>query len=116
MGISPETTRPVDMFAVNSLELPPFAGCGCGAGVPYGCGRMLVDGQQVAAAATRWSVNEASRRSAPLTGSGVVVETGALPLARASGAEQFQKPLAELARSGCDGALQQPGCRSSRTA
>ena len=75
VGIAPEGTRPVDMFAVNSLELPPFAGCGCGKDVPYGCGRMLVDGQQVVAAGTRWQVHEAGRRSAPLPGSGVVVES-----------------------------------------
>ena len=38
VGIAPEGTRPVDMFAVNSLELPPFAGCcGC-AGQTGACG------------------------------------------------------------------------------
>ena len=31
VGISPEGTRPVDLFAVNSLEMPPFAGCGANA-------------------------------------------------------------------------------------
>ena len=49
VGIAPEGTRPVDMFAVNSLELPPFAGCGANPdSAPFGCGRMLVDGAQVA--------------------------------------------------------------------
>ena len=75
MGIAPEGTRPVDMFAVNSLELPPFAGCGANPdSAPFGCGRMLVDGAQVGAAATRWATHEAGRRSAPLP-SGVTVQS-----------------------------------------
>ena len=74
VGIAPEGTRPVDMFAVNSLEMPPFAGCGSGPGVPFGCGLLMVDGAHVEATATRWSVNEAMRRSKPLPGSGVVVQ------------------------------------------
>ena len=67
--------RPVDIIAVNSLELPPYSGCGAAmrAGSPsgYGCGRLLVDGVQVAATSTRWQTHEAGRRSAPLPGSGV---------------------------------------------
>ena len=76
VGIAPEGIRPVDMFAINSLEMPPFAGCGCDAHyAPYGCGSMKVDGSVVAASATRWATHEAGRRSAPLPGSGVVIES-----------------------------------------
>ena len=54
VGIAPEGVRPVDLFGVNSLELPPFAGCGADAQLaPQGCGRLLVDGQQVAASTTQ---------------------------------------------------------------
>eukprot|EP01047_Picozoa_sp_COSAG01_P055146 COSAG01_NODE_6107_length_3846_cov_1.891113_1_plen_378_part_00 len=78
-GIAPQTLRPVDLVAVNSLELPPYSGCGASmhAGSPsgFGCGRMLVDGVQVAAASTRWQSHEAGRRSAPLAGSSVTVES-----------------------------------------
>ena len=75
---APGGERPVDLFAINALELPPFAGCGAsaiGAGAPFGCGRMLVDGAQVLAQGTKWAAHEARRRSAPLHGSGVVVES-----------------------------------------
>jgi hypothetical protein len=78
-GIAPQTLRPVDLVAVNSLELPPYSGCGASmhAGSPsgFGCGRLLVDGVQVAAASTRWQSHEAGRRSAPLAGSSVTVES-----------------------------------------
>ena len=39
--------RPVDLFALNSLEIPPFAGCGNSAahGTTNGCGRLLLDGR-----------------------------------------------------------------------
>ena len=63
------------MFAVNSLEFPPFAGCGAGPAQPYGCGRLSVDGAHVDATSTRWAAYEAGRRSSPLPGSGVVVST-----------------------------------------
>jgi hypothetical protein len=76
VGIAPEGVRPVDMFAINSLEMPPFAGCGCDPHhAPFGCGSMQVDGEQVAASATRWATHEAGRRAAALPGSGVVVES-----------------------------------------
>lgn len=75
VGIAPQGVRPVDMFAINSLELPPFAGCGRGTLAPYGCGRMLVNGGQLPAVETRWAAHEAGRRSAPIAGSGVVVES-----------------------------------------
>ena len=47
--------RPVDLFAINSLEIPPFAGCGNSAahGTPNGCGRLLVNGAQLNATAVR---------------------------------------------------------------
>ena len=77
VGIAPQQLRPVDMLGVNSLELPPFAACGGSAARPYGCGRLLVDGAHVAAAATRWATHEAGRRSAPLAGSGGVVISSA---------------------------------------
>ena len=78
-GIAPQTLRPVDLIAVNSLELPPYSGCGAAmnADLPsgYGCGRLLVDGQQPTVTATRWQTHEAGRRTAPLPGSGVIVES-----------------------------------------
>jgi hypothetical protein len=77
VGIAPQQLRPVDMIGVNSLELPPFAACGGSAARPYGCGRLLVDGVHVAAAATRWATHEAGRRSAPLANSGGVVVSSA---------------------------------------
>lgn len=45
-GVTAGGVRPVDVFALNSLEIPPFAGCGNSAahGTPNGCGRLLVDG------------------------------------------------------------------------
>jgi hypothetical protein len=57
--------RPVDMFAINSLEIPPFAGCGNSRahGTIFGCGRMLVDGKHVEAAAVRYRADEIQRRS-----------------------------------------------------
>jgi hypothetical protein len=78
-GIAPQTLRPVDLIAVNSLELPPYSGCGAAmdADSPsgYGCGRLLVDGLQPNVTATRWQTHEAGRRAAPLPGSGVAVES-----------------------------------------
>ena len=55
LGIVPQSVRPVDMFAINSLELPPMAACGADGGVTntYGCGGLFVNGQRVAEAATR---------------------------------------------------------------
>jgi len=75
VGICPENTRPVDMFAINSLELPPFAGCGSGDSNPYGCGFLAIDGKHVDATATRWLAHEAGRRSDLQAGSGVVVQS-----------------------------------------
>jgi hypothetical protein len=75
VGIAPESVRPVDLFGVNSLELPPFAGCGANHDtVQFGCGRLLVDSEHVQAAGTKWSAHEAGRRSAQLK-SGLVIET-----------------------------------------
>eukprot|EP00729_Bicosta_minor_P005739 gene5739-35507_t len=62
-GISPEGQRPVDLFAVNSLELPPIAACGADAAQPFGCGKFMVNGQHVPAAATQWATHQAGRRS-----------------------------------------------------
>lgn len=63
VGIAPEGVRPVDLFAINSLELPPFAGCGRNAqSMPFGCGRLLVNGQQSRAASTQWQAHQAGRR------------------------------------------------------
>jgi hypothetical protein len=76
VGIAPEGVRPVDMLAVNSLELPPFSACGGSDSSPYGCGRLSVNGNYVSAAATKWATHEAGRRSAPLADAGgVVVES-----------------------------------------
>jgi hypothetical protein len=78
-GIAPQTLRPVDLVAVNSLELPPYVGCGAAmsADLPasFGCGRLFIDNRQPTVAATRWQAHEAGRRTAPLPGSGVTVES-----------------------------------------
>jgi hypothetical protein len=75
VGISPQTVRPVDLFAVNSVELPPFAGCGANnISMPYGCGRLMIDNKHVQASMTKWAAHEASRRSEQLE-SGLVIET-----------------------------------------
>ena len=75
LGIVPQSVRPVDMFAINSLELPPMAACGADGGVTntYGCGGLFVNGERVAASATRWLAYEAGRRSDAVAG--VHVET-----------------------------------------
>jgi hypothetical protein len=74
LGIVPQSVRPVDMFAINSLELPPMAACGAdGEAHKYGCGGLFVNGKRVAASATRWLAYEAGRRSDAVAG--VVVET-----------------------------------------
>ena len=72
-------TRPVDLFAVNSFENPPFAGCGNSADhdTPDGCGRLLVDGRQVEAAEVRYQADEVQRRSAPLPHSGGLLVSSA---------------------------------------
>ena len=41
VGVAPQTIRPVDLFGVNSLELPPFAGCGAAKGLEDGCGSLF---------------------------------------------------------------------------
>ena len=74
LGVVPQGVRPVDMFAINSLELPPMAACGAdGEAHKYGCGGLFVNGERVAASATRWLAHEAGRRSDAVAG--VVVET-----------------------------------------
>lgn len=73
VGIAPEGVRPVDLFAVNSLELPPFAGCGATVG-GFGCGKLAVNGKHLAASATRWTAFEAGRR-ATLQPSGLEIES-----------------------------------------
>ena len=76
VGIAPEGRRPVDMFAVNSLELPPLSACGINAQNRFGCGRFMVNGQHVSASATRWATHEAGRRSSPLLfAGGVTIES-----------------------------------------
>ena len=40
LGIAPQGLRPVDLFGVNALELPPFAACGSSKAHPYGCGAV----------------------------------------------------------------------------
>eukprot|EP00040_Diaphanoeca_grandis_P014326 m.72606 g.72606 ORF g.72606 m.72606 type:complete len:482 (-) comp24467_c0_seq2:109-1554(-) len=75
-GIAPQGVRPVDMFGVNSLEFPPFVGCGSDKSTsPQGCGSLFVDGVQVIATGTRWAAYEASRRSSPQNGSNIVVKS-----------------------------------------
>ena len=74
VGVAPEGVRPVDLFAINALELPPFAGCGADQKqTPFGCGRFLVDGQHVMANATQWAAFEVKRRA--LLPSGLLVES-----------------------------------------
>jgi len=74
-GVSPGHVTPVDLFALNSLEVPPFAGCGNSAahGTPNGCGRLLLDGQQLAATSTRYRADEVARRAT--TASGLAVDS-----------------------------------------
>eukprot|EP00117_Sycon_ciliatum_P012894 scpid45499/ scgid13774/ len=62
-GVSPENTRPVDLFAINALELPPYAGCGASAATPYGCGQLLINGKHIPAEETMWSAYSAGRRT-----------------------------------------------------
>eukprot|EP01052_Picozoa_sp_SAG31_P011144 SAG31_NODE_625_length_13462_cov_3.785153_13_plen_169_part_00 len=59
-GVSSSGVRPVDLFAVNSLEIPPFAGCGNAAsrGTPDGCGRLLIDQQQVVATSIQYRADQ----------------------------------------------------------
>jgi hypothetical protein len=80
VGIAPESVRPVDLFAINSLELPPFAGCGAtvhpdNSGL-YGCGSLSINGAHVGANATRWKAYEAGRRAVavPVGGSAATVD------------------------------------------
>jgi hypothetical protein len=74
-GVSPGGVRPVDLFAVNSLEIPPFAGCGNSAshGTHNGCGRMLVGGAQVEATSTRYRADEVARRGR--TSNGLAIDS-----------------------------------------
>ena len=79
VGIAPEGARPVDLFAINSLELPPFAGCGSNANsMPFGCGRLIVNGQQSRATSTQWQAHQAGRRgwfnATTTTGAATVVD------------------------------------------
>jgi hypothetical protein len=69
-GVTAGGVRPVDLFALNSLEIPPFAGCGNSRahGTPDGCGRLLVGGQQVEASATRYRADEVARRGTAANG------------------------------------------------
>eukprot|EP00041_Stephanoeca_diplocostata_P028949 m.839802 g.839802 ORF g.839802 m.839802 type:complete len:459 (-) comp23469_c0_seq4:4535-5911(-) len=77
LGIAPEGARPVDLFAVNSVELPPFAGCGAkkGTASAYGCGMLFLDDEQPLATATQWAAYEALRTSGALNHSGLIVTT-----------------------------------------
>ena len=78
VGIAPEGVRPVDLFAINALELPPYTGCGASSSghVPYGCGRLLVNGAQVPAQETKWHAGTAGRRSGKVEGiEGLEIET-----------------------------------------
>lgn len=74
-GVSSGGVRPVDMFAINSLEIPPFAGCGNSAnhGTHNGCGRMLVGGKQVEVTSTRYRADEVARRG--YTTNGLAVDS-----------------------------------------
>lgn len=75
VGSSPAYARPVDLFSVNAIEIPPYAGCGTrpDQGMASGCGRLLVDGKQVPAAAVKYQADQMSRRSARLEKSGDIV-------------------------------------------
>ena len=86
-GVSFHGVRPVDLFALNSLEIPPFAGCGNSAahGTPFGCGRLLVGGQHVDAAATRYQADEVQRRSSPRAAGGLTAASAMRMLFEASG-------------------------------
>eukprot|EP00040_Diaphanoeca_grandis_P021873 m.116789 g.116789 ORF g.116789 m.116789 type:complete len:861 (+) comp28539_c0_seq1:178-2760(+) len=77
VGTSPAGNEQVDLFALNSLEIPPFAGCG---GQPsmnttYGCGRLLIDGEHVQASSIKYHADQADRRATVPSGpsSGLVV-------------------------------------------
>ena len=63
-GSSGAGLRPVDLFSVNSLNFPPFCGCGATTDLPNGCGRLLINGKQVEANAIRYQADQVSRRSA----------------------------------------------------
>jgi hypothetical protein len=69
-GVSHFGVRPVDLFAINSLEIPPFVGCGNSAahGTANGCGRMLIGGDHVAATSTRYRADEVARRGSAANG------------------------------------------------
>ena len=74
-GVVAGGVRPVDLLAINALEIPPFVGCGVSAahGQPNGCGRMLIDGKSVAATATKYRADEVARRAS--TASGLLVDS-----------------------------------------
>jgi hypothetical protein len=66
--------HPVDLFSINALEMPPFAGCGAlnTTNTTYGCGKLFVDGQHVETASMRYQADEVNRRSGVLS-SGLTV-------------------------------------------
>jgi len=45
VGTALQGQRPVDMFAINSLIFGKYVACGVSSSSPYGCGRLLIDGQ-----------------------------------------------------------------------
>tara|TARA_B110000208_G_C11778562_1_gene432975 strand:+ start:128 stop:2587 length:2460 start_codon:yes stop_codon:yes gene_type:complete len=70
-GVSHRHVTPVDLFAINSFEVPPFAGCGNSLAhhTPSGCGRMLLGGNIVSAEATKYAAFEFARRATTSGGS-----------------------------------------------
>lgn len=76
-GTTEGGVRPVDLFAPNSLEIPPFAGCGNSAahGTPNGCGRLLINGVQVEATHIKYQADQVARQSRPAGGGGLTVSS-----------------------------------------
>ena len=101
VGIAPEGARPVDMFAINSLELPPFAGCGSNAqSMLFGCGRLLVNGQQSRAVSTQWQAHQAGRRGScnatTTTGAATMVDVSSTTRMAFEVIKRFEKLCAEF--------------------
>ena len=76
-GISHKHVTPVDLFSMNSLEIPPFAGCGNSVdhNTPNGCGRMLLDGVQVVAEMTKYAAFEVARSTRGVASLGLAVSS-----------------------------------------
>ena len=65
-GVAPQGSPEPDLFAVNSLELYPYAGCGSPGAL--GCGRLGLGGAPVRATGYQWRAYEAPVASLPWPG------------------------------------------------